>query len=106
MITFDDFKRLDIRIGRVISAERVEGTDKLLKLEIDLGTEKRQLVAGIAEFFQSEQLIGKELPVLANLEPRKIRGIESKGMILAVDIEGRPTLLGPEEEVPPGSIVR
>ncbi len=106
MITFDDFKRLDIRIGRVISAERVEGTDKLLKLEIDLGTEKRQLVAGIAEFFQSEQLIGKELPVLANLEPRKIRGIESKGMILAVDIEGRPILLGPEEEVPPGSIVR
>ena len=106
MITFDDFKRLDIRIGRVISAERVEGTDKLLKLEIDLGTEKRQLVAGIAEFFQPEQLIGKELPVLANLEPRKIRGIESKGMILAVDIEGRPILLGPEEEVPPGSIVR
>jgi len=106
MITFDDFKRLDIRIGRVISAERVEGTDKLLKLEIDLGTEKRQLVAGIAEFFQSEQLIGKELPVLVNLEPRKIRGIESKGMILAVDIEGRPILLGPEEEVPPGSIVR
>ena len=106
MITFDDFKRLDIRIGRVISAERVEGTDKLLKLEIDLGTEKRQLVAGMAEFFQSEQLIGKELPVLVNLEPRKIRGIESKGMILAVDIEGRPILLGPEEEVPPGSIVR
>jgi len=106
MITFDDFKRLDIRIGRVISAERVEGTDKLLKLEIDLGTEKRQLVAGIAEFFQSEQLIGKELPVLANLEPRKIRGIESEGMILAVDIEGRPILLGPAEEVPPGRIVR
>ena len=71
-----------------------------------MGTEKRQLVAGMAEFFQSEQLIGKELPVLANLEPRKIRGIESKGMILAVDIEGRPILLGPEEEVPPGSIVR
>ena len=71
-----------------------------------MGTEKRQLVAGIAEFFQSEQLIGKELPVLANLEPRKIRGIESKGMILAVDIEGRPILLCPEEEVPPGSIVR
>jgi len=106
MITFDDFKRLDIRIGRVISAERVEGTDKLLKLEIDLGTEKRQLVAGIAEFFQPGQLIGKELPLLANLEPRKIRGIESKGMILAVDIEGKPILLSPEEEVPPGSIVR
>ena len=105
MITFDDFKRLDIRIGRVISAERVEGTDKLLKLEIDLGTEKRQLVAGIAEFFQSEQLIGKELPVLVNLEPRKLRGIESQGMVLAVDVDGKPILLQPEEEVPPGSII-
>lgn len=106
MITFDDFKKLEIRIGKVLSAERVEGTDKLMKLEIDLGTEKRQIVAGMAEFLEPAHLIGKELPVLVNLEPRTIKGIESKGMVLAADVNGKPILLYPEEEVPPGSIVR
>lgn len=85
MITFDDFKKLDIRIGRVLSAEKVSGTDKLMKLEVDFGTEKRLLVAGIAQFFEPDHLIGKEVPVLMNLEPRSIRGIESQGMILAID---------------------
>ena len=106
MISFDDFKKLEIRIGRILSAEKVKETDKLLKLEIDLGTEKRQLVAGIAEFYEPSHLIGRELPVLVNLEPRKIREIESKGMILAIDVNGRPVLLNPDREVPPGSIVR
>ncbi len=106
MISFDDFKKLEIRIGRILSAEKVKDTDKLLKLEIDLGTEKRQLVAGIAEYYESTQLVGRELPVLVNLEPRRIREIDSKGMILAVDVNGRPVLLNPDKEVPPGSIVR
>lgn len=106
MITFDDFKKLDIRIGRILSAEKVEGTEKLLRLEIDLGTEQRQVVAGIAESYQPDQIVGKEIPLLVNLEPRKIRGIESQGMILAVDLEGNPVLLHPEREVPPGSLVR
>jgi methionine--tRNA ligase beta chain len=106
MITFDDFKKLDIRIGRVLSAEKVKGTDKLMKLEIDLGTEKRQLVAGIADMYEPNSLIGKEISVLINLEARSIRGIESQGMILAVDVDGKPILLHPEREVPPGSIVR
>ncbi len=106
MITFDDFKKLDIRIGRVISSEKIEGADKLLKLEVDFGTEKRQIVAGIAEVYTPEQMLGKEIPVLTNLEPRKIRGIESQGMILAVDVNGKPILLHPEREVMPGSIVR
>ena len=106
MITFNDFKKLDIRIGRVLSADKVDGTDKLIKLEVDFGTEKRQLVAGIAEFFEPDTLIGKEIPVLMNLEPRSIRGIESQGMILAIDVDGRPVLLHPEKEVPPGSLVR
>ncbi len=105
-ISFDDFKKLEIRIGRILSAEKVKDTDKLLKLEIDLGTEKRQLVAGIAEYYESTQLVGRELPVLVNLEPRRIREIDSKGMILAVDVNGRPVLLNPDKEVPPGSIVR
>jgi methionine--tRNA ligase beta chain len=106
MITFEDFKRLDIRIGRILLAEKVEGTDKLMKLEIDFGTEKRQVVAGIAEFCQPDQLTGKEIPVLVNLEPRTIRGTESHGMILAADVEGKAVLLHPEKEVPPGSVVR
>jgi methionine--tRNA ligase beta chain len=106
MITFEDFKRLDIRIGRILLAEKVEGTDKLMKLEIDFGAEKRQVVAGIAEFYQPDQLTGKEIPVLVNLEPRTIRGAESHGMILAADVEGKAVLLHPEKEVPPGSVVR
>jgi methionine--tRNA ligase beta chain len=106
MITFDDFKKLEIRIGKIVSAERVQGTDKLLTLEIDFGMERRKLVAGIAESYTTDQIIGKSVPVLMNLEPRKIRGVESKGMILAVDVEGKPILLHPEKEVPPGSIIR
>ena len=106
MITFDDFKKLDIRIGKILAAEKVQGTDKLLKLEIDFGIEKRELVAGIAEIYQPEQVIGKEIPVLMNLEPRTIRGIVSQGMILAADVEGKPVLMHPEKEVPPGSIIR
>ena len=106
MITFDDFKKIDMRIGKILSAEKVEGTDKLMKIEIDLGTEKRQLVAGIADLYDSPSLIGKEIPVLMNLEPRKIRGIESQGMILAVDVEGKPVIMHPDREVPPGSAIR
>ena len=106
MITFDDFKKLDIRIGKIVSVEKVKGTDKLLKLEIDFSKEKKQLVAGIAEFFDPDQLVGKEIPVLLNLEPRSIRGIESQGMILAIDVDGKPVLLHPDKEVPPGSIIR
>jgi len=106
VITFDDFKRLDIRIGRITAAEKVEGTEKLLRLVIDLGTEQRQIVAGIAESYQPDQIIGKEIPLLLNLEPRKIRGVESQGMILAADVEGKAVLLHPEREVPRGSLVR
>ena len=106
MLTFDDFKKLEIKIGKILTAEKVEGTDKLIKLEVDFGTEKRQIVAGVAESYKPEYLIGKELPVLMNLEPRKIRGIESQGMILAADADGKPVLLHPEKEVPPGSAVR
>lgn len=106
MIKFDEFKRLDIRIGKILSAEKVEGTDKLMKLKVDFGGDKRQIVAGIAEFFEPSSLISKEIPVLLNLEHRKIRGIESQGMILAVDVDGKPVLLHPEKEVPSGSKVR
>lgn len=106
MISFDDFKKLDIRIGRIIAAERIQDTEKLLKIEIDVGAEKRQLVAGIAQSYEPDALIGKEIPVLLNLEPRTIRGVESHGMILAAVMDGKAVLMHPDKEVPPGSIVR
>ena len=106
MITFEDFKKLEIKIGKILSAEKIPEADKLIKLEIDLGEEKRQVVAGIAQFYEPEYLIGKEIPVVVNLEPRKLKGVESQGMILAASAEGIPVLLCPEKDVPPGSIVK
>ncbi len=107
MIKFEDFKKLDIRIGKVVSVERVEEADKLLKLIFDFGDEERQIMAGIAEFVDDPAtLVGKEMPVLFNLETKKLRGYESQGMILAANTEEGPVLLHPEKEVPPGSIVK
>lgn len=106
MISFEDFQKLDIRIGKITEAERVEGADKLLKLQVDIGDEKRQLVAGIAEFFEPASLIGKQIPILVNLEPKQLRGIESQGMILVADAGGELSLITPEKEVPLGSRVR
>ena len=105
-INIEEFQKIDLRVGKIIEAERVEGTDKLLKLKVDLGEEKRQLVAGIAKFYQPEDLVGKEIVVVVNLEPKTFRGIESQGMLLAADVEGRPVILKPDEEVPPGTEVR
>ena len=113
-IAFDEFKKLRIRIGLIVGAERVEGTDKLFKLQVDFGPsagsgsrrEQRQIVSGIAQFYAPEKLIGKQFPFLINLEPRIIRGIESQGMILAVDVEGKAVLLKPVKKVPTGSNVR
>lgn len=106
MISFDDFSKLDIRIGTILEAEKVEGADKLLKLKVDLGDEQRTLVAGIAEKYQPEDIIGKQLPILTNLEPKTLRDIESQGMILAVDIDGKATLIHPDKNVPNGSKIR
>jgi len=86
-ITYDEFAKVDLRVARVLEATRVEGTQKLLRLVIDLGTEQRQIVAGIAQDYAPEQLVGKTIVVVANLAPRKVRGIESKGMLLAA-VEG------------------
>ena len=107
IINYEDFSKLDIRIGKIISAEKIPDADKLLKLTIDIGGEERQVVAGIAKVFENpEILIGKETPILVNLEPRKLRGFESQGMILAASVGDRPVLLCPEEEVPPGSTIK
>lgn len=106
MITFDDFAKLEIKVGKVLSAEKVEGADKLLKLQVDFSSEQRQIVSGIAEYYSPEQLIGKEFPFIVNLEPRTIRGVESQGMIMAVDSENGIVLLNPDKPVPPGSKIR
>jgi methionine--tRNA ligase beta chain len=105
-ITFEDFKKIDLRVGKVLKAEKIEGNEKLLKLIVDLGSEKRQLVAGIGKYYKPEDLIEKEIIVVANLEPKKIMGIESQGMLLAADKDGEPVILIPEKEVLPGTIVR
>ncbi len=106
MITFNDFKKLELRIGEITEAERVPDTDKLLKLTINVGTETRQIVAGMADTYEPEALVGKQVPILMNLEPKTFRGVESHGMILAVDVDGKPVLLHPDKKVPPGSVIR
>lgn len=103
---FDDFKKLQLRIAEIKSAERVPGADKLLKLTVSLGDEERQIVAGIAQWYEPESLVGKKIVLLANLVPAKIRGVESQGMLLAADIDGRAVILTPDSDVPPGSPVK
>ena len=105
MIRFEDFQKMEIKVATIVEAEKIAGADKLLKLMVDLGDEKRQLVAGIALQYEPEKLIGKQVPVVCNLEPAKIRGTESNGMILCAATPD-PVLLLPEKRVPEGSKVK
>jgi methionyl-tRNA synthetase len=103
-ISIDDFSKVEMRVAQVKTAERVKGADKLLRIEVDLGTEVRQLVAGIAEAYEPESLIGRKVIIVANLAPRKLRGLESNGMIVAASPEGgKPVLAGFMEDVPLGT---
>src|SRR5438128_6443398 len=103
-ISIDDFAKIELRVGQVKVAEKVEGADKLLRLEVDLGTEVRQVVAGIAEAYAPETLIGRKVVIVANLAPRKLRGLESNGMIVAASAEGgKPVLCSFLEDVPVGT---
>lgn len=113
MINFEQFKEIELKVGKVLEAERVEGSDKLLKLKVDLGEENpRQLLAGIGKAYVPEEVIGREIVVVANLEPRMFTlrhdsgqvVLESQGMLLAAN-DGGPVLLRPDREVPPGSII-
>lgn len=104
-ISFNEFKKVEIRIGKIISAERIENSNKLLKLQVDFTTEQRQILAGIAKFYEPENLIGKLCPFVFNLEPKMMGELESQGMILAADNSG-PVLMHPDKDVPPGIIVK
>jgi methionyl-tRNA synthetase len=103
-INIDDFAKVDLRVAQILVAERVPKADKLLRLEVDLGYEKRQILAGIAQYYEPEKLIGRKIVIVANLAPRKMRGLESNGMLLAASLpDGAPVLAGFLEEVPLGA---
>jgi methionyl-tRNA synthetase len=103
-ITIDDFVKVDLRVAQILVAERVPKADKLLRLEVDLGYEKRQILAGIAQYYEPEKLIGRKIVIVANLAPRKMRGLESNGMLLAASLpDGAPVLAGFLEDVPLGA---
>ena len=104
-VKFEVFKQLDIRVGRVVSAERIKRSEKLLLLKVDIGGEVRQLVAGLAPHYTPEQLVGKEVVVVVNLEPKTLMGYVSQGMLLAAVEDDKPVLLVPEREVKEGSKV-
>lgn len=105
-ISIQDFMNVELRVARVTAAERVEGTDKLMKLQLDLGDEKRQIVAGIAQVYAADALPGKKIVIVANLEPATIRGVESQGMLLAADSGDGPVVAGFDRWVAPGTRVR
>jgi len=104
-ITIDDFVKVDLRVAQIVVAERIPKADKLLRLEVDLGYERRQILAGIAEYYAPETLIGRKVVIVANLAPRKMRGLESNGMIVAASIgeAGAPVLAGFLEDVELGA---
>jgi methionyl-tRNA synthetase len=106
-ITFDDFSKLDLRVGTIVEAQKVKKADKLLQLFVDIGLEKRTILSGIAQHFSPEDLIGKQAVVVTNLAPRKMRGVESNGMLLmAENAEGELVFVSPEKDFLPGAIVR
>lgn len=106
IITYDDFAKLDLRVGTILEAEPVANSSKLMKLIVDIGETKRQIIAGIQKTYSPEILIGKQIVIIANLEPRKLADLESQGMLLAGSAEdGSPILLQPEKITSDGSVI-
>ncbi|MGQ9473106.1 MAG: methionine--tRNA ligase subunit beta [Candidatus Caldatribacteriaceae bacterium] len=107
VINLEEFQKLNLRVGEIVHAEKVEGTRALLALRVNLGNEERTLVAGLAPYYQIEEMIGKKVIVLTNLEPATIRGVRSEGMLLAADDgQGGVSLLTVDRDIAPGSKVR
>jgi methionine--tRNA ligase beta chain len=106
-ISFEEFKRLDLRVGRILEASQVPGSKNLIKLVVDFGTEKRQAVAGLLSWYTPKELIGKKCAFILNIQKRKVMGVESQCMVLAAeDSEGRVAVLQPDREVSEGSVIR
>ncbi len=106
MITIEDFAKVELKVGKVLEANKVEGSNKLVVMKVDTG-EERQIVAGIGKAYTPEQLVGKSIVVVVNLEPAKLMGVESNGMLLAAsDDEGKIVLLSPDQEIKAGSRVK
>ncbi len=105
-IAIDDFMKIELRVAKIIEASEIEGADRLLKLQVDLGSEKRQLVAGIKKTYTPEELVGKHIVVVANLKPARLRGEESQGMLLAAQTDDGPALVSFDKDVPPGALVK
>jgi methionyl-tRNA synthetase len=105
-ITIEDFARVQMRVGQIIEAEKIEGSRRLLKLRVDIGTEVRQVVAGIAEAYEPSSLLNRKIVLVANLKPAKLMGVESNGMIVAASIDGRPVLATFTEDVPNGVLLK
>ena len=106
MITLDDFKKVELKVARVLSAEHIEGSEKLLKLQVDLGSEQRQILSGIAKYYQPADLVGRNIVVITNLAPRMMMGLESNGMVLAAGDGETIALLQPDKEMPVGSSIK
>jgi methionyl-tRNA synthetase len=105
MITIDDFKKIELKTGKIISVENHSNADKLYVLKVDIGGEIRQIVAGLKPYLKPEELLNRNVAVVVNLQPAMLRGVESQGMVLAASAEGLVTILTPDKEVPPGSRV-
>ena len=105
-INIEDFARIQMRVGQVLDAEKVEGSRKLMKLKVDIGTEVRQVVAGIAEAYDAASLLNRKVVIVANLKPARLMGIESNGMIVAASIGGKPVLATFAEDVPHGALLK
>jgi methionyl-tRNA synthetase len=105
-IGIEDFAKIQMRVGQVLEAEKVAGSRKLMKLKVDLGTEVRQVVAGIAESYDAASLLNRKVVIVANLKPARLMGLESNGMIVAASAEGKPVLATFAEEVPNGTLLK
>lgn len=107
MINYEEFAKVELKVAKVLTSERIEGSEKLLKLRVSLGEEERQIIGGIGKNHEPEALVGKNIVIVANLEPRTLMGEESQGMLLAASVErGVPILLTTEEDIAPGASIR
>ena len=104
--TYDDFKKLDIRVGNILEVEKISGKTRIIKGVVDLGEEKRDVIIGGAEFYEPQDLVGKTVIVIANLETKKIAGIESNAMLLAADVDDKPFWLTVDSDVPAGTKIK